>query len=104
VKNMLDMLKQAGQIKKQASQLQKMMSGKEHEAVSKDGKIKIKINGRMNLIAIEISSDILSPENKDHIERTILNTWANAQKEMERIMQDELKSQFGDLPFGDMPF
>jgi len=104
MKNMFDMLKQASQFKKQASQLQKMLSSKEYEEVSKDGKIKIKINGRMNLIAIDISSDLLFPENKIQLEKTILNTWHSAQKEVERILQSELKNQFGDLPFDNMPF
>ncbi|MCL5408936.1 MAG: YbaB/EbfC family nucleoid-associated protein [Candidatus Omnitrophica bacterium] len=102
--NVFDMLKQASQLKKQASQLQKILSDKIYEASSKDEKIKIKINGKMEVLSIDIASDILSPHNKTHLEKTILHTYQIARKEMERMVQDELKSRFGDLPFDKMPF
>ncbi len=102
--NMFEMLKQAAQMKKHASQLQKILSDKIVEASSKDEKIKIKMNGKMEILSIEISSDLLSPHHKTFLEKAILNTYQIARKEMERMVQAELKSRFGDLPFDNMPF
>lgn len=102
--NMFDMLKQAAQMKKQASQLQKLLSTKICEISSSDEKVKIKMNGKMELISIDISSDLLSPHNKTHLEKIILHTYQSARKEMEKMLQEELKSRFGDLPLDNMPF
>jgi DNA-binding YbaB/EbfC family protein len=101
---MFDMLKQAAQMKKQAAQLQKLLSGKIYEASSADDKVKVKINGKMELLSIDISDDLLSPHNKTHLEKMILHTYHIARKEMEKMLQEELRSRFGDLPFDNMPF
>ena len=101
--NMFDMLKQAGQMKKQAAQLQKMLLSKVCEENSPDGKIKVKVNGKMELLAIDIAPELLSAEQKNHLEKLLLRTWQAAQKRVEGMIQEEMKKQLGDLPFK-LPF
>jgi DNA-binding protein YbaB len=101
---MFDMLKQAAQIKKQAGQFQKMLASKECSVSSPDGKISMKVNGKMELLAIEISPELLAPEHKTHLEKLLLKTWQVAQKEIEKIIQAEARGLLGDLPIGNFPF
>jgi nucleoid-associated protein EbfC len=102
--NMFDMLKQAAQLKKQASHFQKVPQSKVCEVCSPDEKIRLKVNGKMELLAIEIAADLLAPEHKHHLEKLLLKTWQAAQKEIERMIQSEAKSMLGDLPLGGLPF
>ncbi|MCD6408429.1 YbaB/EbfC family nucleoid-associated protein [bacterium] len=99
--NIFDSLKQLGQLRQQAAKFQKMLASKIIEVSSPDGEVKLKVNGKMELISIEIVPDILKPENKVHLERLIKKTFSAAQKEVEKVISSELKSQIGsfNLPF-----
>ena len=99
--NMFDNLKQVGQMKKQAAQFEKLLRTKTVEAVSQRGEVRVKINGKMELLEIDISADALVPEKKDYLERVIKNTMAKAQSEVEKIISSEVKAQMGSLK---MPF
>lgn len=100
--NMFEMLKQAGQLRKQAGRFQKILESRVCEVSSPDGKISIKVNGKMELLYIDISSDLLSPENKTRLEKALLQLWQKAQKEVESVIQQETKNIIGDL--GNFPF
>ena len=99
--NIFDSLKQLGQLRQQAAKFQKMLASKIVEVSSPDGEVKLKVNGKMELISIEIAPDILKPENKVHLEKLIKKTFSSAQKEVEKVISSELKSQMGsfNLPF-----
>ncbi|MCX7705192.1 MAG: YbaB/EbfC family nucleoid-associated protein [bacterium] len=100
--NIFEMLKQAGQLRKQAGRFQKILEGRVCEVSSPDGKIKIKVNGKMELLYIDISPDMLYAENKTVLEKALLQLWQRAQKEIEKIIQEETKNMLGDL--GNLPF
>ena len=100
--NIFEMLKQAGQIKKQAGRFQKILESRVCEVSSPDGKISIKVNGKMELLYIDISPEMLNPDNKTRLEKSLLAVWQKAQKEIERIIQEETKNILGDL--GNLPF
>lgn len=92
-----DNLKQIGQLKHQASQFQKMLAGKVVEVSSPGKEVTIKINGKMELLKVEIAPEVLTPEKKDYLERVLLKVWQEAQKEVEKLIGAELKSQMGSL-------
>ncbi|MCM8805450.1 MAG: YbaB/EbfC family nucleoid-associated protein [Candidatus Omnitrophica bacterium] len=100
--NMFEMLKQATQIRKQAGKFQKILESKVCEVSSPDGKIRMKLNGKMELLAIDIAPELLFAENKLKLEKLLLQTWQKAQKEIEKIIQEETKNLLGD--FGNLPF
>ena len=100
--NMFEMLKQATQIRKQAGKFQKILESKVCEVSSPDGKIRMKLNGKMELLAIDIAPELLFAENKLKLEKLLLQTWQKAQKEIEKIIQEETKNFLGD--FGNLPF
>ncbi len=94
-----DNLKQLSQLRQQASQFQKMLESKVVDVSSPNNEIKLKINGKMEILNIEISENILKPENKNYIEKLIKKTFQMAQKEVEKIIANELKSSIGSFPF-----
>jgi len=99
--NIFESLKQMSKLKQQASTFQKMLAGKIVEVTSPGKEITLKVNGKMEILALNIDPDILKPDKKQHLEKLLINTWASAQKEVEKVIGTELKSQVGDfnLPF-----
>jgi len=98
---MFDNLKQLTQLKQQANKFEKLLTSKFFEVSSPRGEVKIKVNGKMELISIDINEEILKPENKSYIEKIIKKTFSQCQKEVEKWMASEVRSQMGSfkLPF-----
>ncbi|HOV21321.1 MAG TPA: YbaB/EbfC family nucleoid-associated protein [bacterium] len=98
---MFDNLKQLAQLKQQANKIEQLMRSKIFESSSPNDEVKIKVNGKMELISIEIKEDILKKENKAYIEKIIKKTFSQCQKEVEKWMATEVGSQLGSfkLPF-----
>jgi len=93
-----DNLKQLSQLRQQASQFQKMLESKIVEVSSPGNEIKLKINGKMDILNIEISENLLKPENKSNLEKLIKKTFNEARSRVEKIIANELKSQI-NFPF-----
>ncbi|MBN1446025.1 MAG: YbaB/EbfC family nucleoid-associated protein [Candidatus Omnitrophica bacterium] len=93
--NIFDNLKQIGQLKQQAAQFEKILRSRTVEVSSPKGEIKLGVNGKMELTSIEINPDVLKPENKNYLEKLFKNTFASAQREIEKIISSEMKSQIG---------
>ncbi|MCS7180229.1 MAG: YbaB/EbfC family nucleoid-associated protein [bacterium] len=93
-----DNLKQMAQLKQQAAQFQKMLEAKVVEVSSPGDEIKIRINGKMDILSIEVSENLLKPENKNYIEKLIKKTFNEARNKVEKIIANEIKSQIG-FPF-----
>ena len=92
-------LKQLSQLRQQAVQFQKALSNKVVEVSSPGNEIKIKVNGKMEILKVEFSPDILKPEKKEYLEKLFVKTWVNAQREIEKIIKTELKVKLPDIPF-----
>jgi len=93
--NIFDSLKQIGQLKQQAAQFEKILRSRTVEVSSPKGEIKLSVNGKMELISIEINPEVLKPENKGYIEKLFKSTFISAQKEIEKIISSEMKAQIG---------
>lgn len=93
-----DNLKQLSQLRQQAAQFQRMLESKIVEVSSPGNEIKLKINGKMDILNIEISENLLKPENKANLEKLIKKTFNEARNKVEKIIASELKSQI-NFPF-----
>jgi|LSQX01.3.fsa_nt_gb DNA-binding protein YbaB len=99
--NIFDNIKQLGQLKKQAAQFERILRAKTVETSSSKGEVKIKINGKMELISIEFDQNILKEENKSLIEKLVKTTFTAAQREVEKMIGQEMRAQMGG---GNLPF
>lgn len=93
--NIFDNLKQIGQLKQQAAQLEKILRSKTVQVTSPRGEVKLSLNGKMELVGIELSPEVLKPENKAYLEKILKNTFFSAQKEVEKVVSSEMRSQMG---------
>lgn len=95
---MFDNLKQLNQLRQQAAQFQRMLAGKTFEVSSPGGEVRLKVNGKMEMLALDITAAVLVPEKKAHLERTLIRTWTSAQQEVERWLSTEMKSRMPGFP------
>jgi DNA-binding protein YbaB len=93
--SIFDNLKQIGQMRQQAAQIERILRSKTIEVSSPKGEIKMEVNGKMELLNVEIASEVLKPENKSYLERLFRTTFLSAQKEIEKMVSSEMKSQLG---------
>lgn len=92
-----DNLKQMAQLRNQAVQFQKLLEGKTVE-VSFGEEIKLKVNGKMEILNIEINENLLKPEKKEYLEKLIKKAFNEAKSKVEKLIVSEIKSQVG-FPF-----
>ncbi len=84
-KNMNNLLKQAQQMQQKMATLQKELEAREIETSSGGGMIKIKINGKQEIIDFKINPECVDPEDVDMLEelvKTAVNQAVNESQEM----------------------
>ena len=70
-KNMNNLLKQAQQMQLKVSALQKELEARELEVSSGGGAVKIKINGKQEVLNIKISPDCVDPNDVEMLEELV---------------------------------
>lgn len=88
---MTNPLKMMGQLMKVQKEMKKM----EVSGSSKDGLVKVKLNGLMKIVGVEIDDSLLSPESKRFIESKLIDAHKQAQKKIETQMRSQMS--LGDM-------
>jgi len=74
----------------QLMRMQKQMKKLEVAGSSKDGTVKVKLNGLMKITGVEIDEAILNPESKRLIETRVIEAHKEAQKKIETQMRSSM--------------
>ncbi len=90
---MLDKMKQMQQAKK----MQKVLGQEEVTGEAVGGRVKMTMDGNHKIKGIDISSEVLAPENKEQIENGLKEAHENAQKELQALMIKKVQS--GEISF-----
>lgn len=61
-------------LQREAKRIQKELRNTEVESVSGGGKIKVVLNGEVQVVRINIDPEVLKPENKEQIEDSLKET------------------------------
>lgn len=94
---MFDQLKNLKNLRDQAKQLQDTLSQIIIEENDLDGKLKLTVDGNQEIISLEISPELLVPENKEKIENAIKDTFKKAKERAQRDAAMKMQSE-GGLP------
>ena len=95
--NMGKLMKQAKEMQNKMMKAQKEIEEMEIDGDSGGGAVKVKLNGKKELLSINISDDLLS-EDKDILEDLIIASINQAQKKVDEISKSKLGSISGGLP------
>lgn len=79
----------------QLMRMQKEMKKMEVSGTSRDGLVKIKLNGLMKITGVEIDDSLLSPDSKRFIEAKLIEAHKDAQKKVETQMRSQMS--LGDM-------
>lgn len=95
---MFDLMKQAMQMKREAGKIQQELTSHTYSATSADEKIKVVVNGKMEIISLKISPDAFTSISPEKLERSIKDTINEAIGKAQKSLSEIMKSKMPDLP------
>jgi|TARA_B000000475_G_scaffold222041_1_gene185381 DNA-binding YbaB/EbfC family protein len=93
----MDKLKQAGSLMKKMNGLKKKIDKLETIAESKDGNIRVVVQGTSNIKSIKIDEDFLPQVSAKDLEKNLINALNEAMKEAEKSSKKIMSEVTGGL-------
>tara|TARA_B100001123_G_C14579815_1_gene737703 strand:+ start:53 stop:370 length:318 start_codon:yes stop_codon:yes gene_type:complete len=97
--NMKKIMKQAQAMQSQMLETQKELESMEIEGSSGGGAVKVILNGKKEVLSLDIDSDLLS-DDKEVLEDLIIACINQAQSKVDEISKDKMDSISGGMPTG----
>ncbi len=98
MKNLTELMKQAGLMQARMADMQKKLEGLTVEGQSGGGLVKVKMTGKSAVTAIEIDPSLLKPEEKEIVEDLLIAALSDAKVKAEAVMAEEMKAVTGGMP------
>ena len=96
-KNMNALLKQAQQMQQKMGTLQKELEAREIETSAGGGMIKIKINGKQEIVELRINRECVDPSDVETLEELVQTAVNQAVKESQDMVQGAMSKLTGGL-------
>ena len=97
--NMKKLMKQAQEMQNQMMETQKELESMEIEGTAGGGAIKVVLNGKKELLSLDINSDLLN-DDKEILEDMIIACINQAQSKIDQITKDKMGAISGGMPSG----
>ena len=97
MKNMGNMMKQAQKLQAQMAKLQEELSEKTVETASGGGMIKVVANGKQQLVSIQIEKEVVDPEDVEMLQDLILAAVNDALAKSQEMVSGEMSKLTGGL-------
>lgn len=98
-KGMGQLMKQAQQMQQKMSTLQKELETRELETSSGGGMIKIKINGKQEILAVSINKECVDPSDVEMLEELVKTAVNQAVKESQDMVSKAMSKVTGGINF-----
>ena len=95
--NMQSMIKQAQKMQEEMEKAQAELDEKEYETQAGGGAIKVKINGKKEILSLEISPDIVDPDDIETLSDVIIAAVNEAIKTVETTNNETMNKITGSL-------
>ncbi|BDU50262.1 YbaB/EbfC family nucleoid-associated protein [Haliovirga abyssi] len=95
--NSKNLIKQAQEMQKKMLLVQESLKEKEIEASVGGGAVVAKVNGQKELIGIELSKDIVDPEDIEMLQDLIVSAVKEAMRQAEEMAEKEMGKVTGGL-------
>jgi len=96
-KNMNALMKQAQQMQQKMATLQKELEARELETSSGGGMIKIRVNGKQEILEIKINQECVDPNDVETLEELMLTSVNQAVKESQDMVSNAMSKVTGGL-------
>ncbi len=94
---MNNLLRQAQQMQQKMSTLQKELEGRELDVSSGGGMVKIKINGKQEILELKIDKECVDPNDVATLEELVLTAVNQATKESQDMVSNAMSKVTGGL-------
>lgn len=98
MKDLMKLMKQAGEIQDRMQKLQEDLGALEVEGTSGGGLVTVTLNGKMEPRGIRIDPSLIKPEEREMLEDLILAAFQDAKGKAEAAVQAKMQEITGGLP------
>ena len=95
--NMQQMIKQAQKMQKQMEEMQADMANKSLEVSSGGGAVKVTINGEKQITALEISPDVVDPDDIEMLQDLVISAVNEAVRQMDDTTSQQMSKITGGM-------
>jgi len=102
--NMADMFGKISQLQSKMEEAQRNLESVEVEAEAGGGMVKVKANGKRQIIGIELDKDIIDPDDKEMLEDLVVAGVNKALDKAEQAGKEKMQDVYKDMiPGGGIP-
>lgn len=101
--NMNKLMKQAKQMQAKMSKVQEELEEKTVEATAGGGAVKVVVNGKQEVLDLEIDEDAVDPEDVEMLEDLILAAVNEGLRKVQDMVDDEMGKVTGGMNIPGMP-
>jgi DNA-binding YbaB/EbfC family protein len=95
--NMNNLMKQAQQMQAKLAMLQNELAEREVEASAGGGMVKVKVNGKQQLLSISINKECVDPNDVTTLEELVFTAVNQAMKESQDMVQQAMSKVTGGM-------
>lgn len=95
--NMNQLMKQAQRMQRQMEEKQKELESKVWEATSGGGAVKVRVSGQKEIVGIEISPEVVDPDDVEMLQDLIMTATNEALRSMEAESSEMMSDITGGL-------
>jgi DNA-binding YbaB/EbfC family protein len=101
--NPLDILKNAQKVQEQMGAFQEKLGGIRVTGSAGAGMVEIDLNGRMELLGVRISPEVLSPPDREMIQDLVASAFTDAMNKVREAISREMGAMAGALGLPGLP-
>ena len=98
MKGLVDLMKHAQKIKAKMEELQEEMAQRTVEASAGGGMVKVVMNGRQEILRLEIDPEVVDPQEVEMLEDLIIAAVNEGIRRSQQLWSEELQKLTGGLP------
>ena len=95
--NMQSMLKQAQKMQEDMAQKQAELEEREYETSAGGGVVKVKINGKKEILSVKIDPEVVDPDDVETLEDLVTAAVNEAIKTVEAVSAEEMQKITGSM-------
>lgn len=95
--NMNNLMKQAQKLQKQMDKMQENLANKEFEATVGGGAVTAKVNGKYEILSIEIEPEVVDPDDIEMLQDLIISACNEALRKAEKETEGEMQKITGGM-------
>lgn len=95
--NMNNLMKQAQKLQKQMDKMQENLANKEFEATVGGGAVTAKVNGKYEILSIEIEPEVVDPDDIEMLQDLIISACNEALRKAEKETEGEMQKITGEM-------